>query len=158
MAENLCSMYANNFKLNIKTIRFFSIYGLELRKQLLWDACNKLKRGVTEFPGTGNETRDWINVADAVKLIEILTTTNNAAYEIVNGGTGVAVSVSQIIKELALHLSLPEGLSFNGQSRAGDPFQLVANPSFAQNQGWCPQVSWIKGVADYVNWYKTTST
>ena len=156
MAENLGAMYANNFKLTIKAIRFFSVYGQELRKQLLWDACSKRLRGVTEFPGTGQETRDWIHVSDAVKLIEILSKATTTDYEIINGGTGTSVSVKDVLLELSANLNVGTPLGFTGQSRPGDPLHLVAQPSRAQGLGWYPQVSWQKGFADYVGWYQTT--
>ena len=55
MVEDLCASYANSFNLSVAIIRFFSLYGPGLQKQLLWDACNKFS-GQTdrvEFFGTG---------------------------------------------------------------------------------------------------------
>lgn len=37
MMEILCQSYATNFDLQIVIPRLFSVYGTELRKQLLWD-------------------------------------------------------------------------------------------------------------------------
>ena len=70
MTELLCESYARNFGLQTATVRWFSVYGPELRKQLLWDLCHRFKgRPATlEIGGTGNETRDWIHVTDAVSL------------------------------------------------------------------------------------------
>ena len=50
-------------------IRLFSVYGNGLKKQLLWDACNKIINAKTEveFWGTGEETRDFIHVDDVLK-------------------------------------------------------------------------------------------
>lgn len=51
IAEELCHYYRNRFALDINIIRPFSICGAGLKKQLLWDACNKFKNGITEFWG-----------------------------------------------------------------------------------------------------------
>ena len=58
LAEELCLSYHHNDGINISIIRFFSIYGPELKKQLIWDACHKLLAADTtvEFWGTGQET------------------------------------------------------------------------------------------------------
>jgi UDP-glucose 4-epimerase len=66
MAEQACAYYAKNFGLRVACTRFFSIYGPQLRKQLLWDACQKMTiQKSPSFFGSGQETRDWINILDA---------------------------------------------------------------------------------------------
>jgi len=50
-------------------VRLFSIYGVGLRKQLLWDGCRKLMAADLVFSGTGHETRDWLHVEDAATLL-----------------------------------------------------------------------------------------
>ena len=46
--ENLCLSYSNMFGLNISIVRLYSVYGNGLRKQLLWDACNKIRKAKSE--------------------------------------------------------------------------------------------------------------
>jgi hypothetical protein len=48
-------------------IRFFSVYGCGLRKQLLWDACTKASRGDVEF---GGEVFQEIGFADELRIKE----------------------------------------------------------------------------------------
>ena len=49
MAETLCQLYSQQFDLSIAIVRLFSIYGMGLRKQLLWDACRKFEQGNSVF-------------------------------------------------------------------------------------------------------------
>jgi UDP-glucose 4-epimerase len=42
MMEELCRSYAINFGLPLMLPRLFSVFGPELKKQLLWDTCSKL--------------------------------------------------------------------------------------------------------------------
>src|SRR5690606_6906754 len=52
--EKLCQSYGYNYNLKILISRIFSVYGIGLRRQLLWDICNKLKEnsGVLNLAGT----------------------------------------------------------------------------------------------------------
>ena len=58
IAEYLCLSYGQHFSIATSVVRLFSVYGIGLRKQLLWDACSKLSRNEVTFFGTGHETRD----------------------------------------------------------------------------------------------------
>ena len=43
MSEILCRNYAQQFNLKVIIPRIFSVYGVGLRKQLLWDFCKRAK-------------------------------------------------------------------------------------------------------------------
>ena len=61
-----------SYGIRVAVIRYFSIYGPGLTKQLLWDASIKLRSaegGQATFWGTGDETRDWISSYDAARLV-----------------------------------------------------------------------------------------
>ena len=66
MMEQLCRSYAVTFGLRSTVARLFSVYGPNLRKQLLWDMCSRLQAGerTLVLGGTGAEVRDWIDVRD----------------------------------------------------------------------------------------------
>ena len=46
IAEDLCRSYGKHFGVRSVVIDLFSIYGIGLRKQLLWDACTKITAGI----------------------------------------------------------------------------------------------------------------
>ena len=102
IVEELCASYSTNFGLSTAIIRFFSVYGPGLKKQLLWDACNKFSQSAhkVEFSGTGEETRDWIHVKDASELIFLLAE-SEGTDEIVNGGTGEIRTNQQILNHMS---------------------------------------------------------
>ena len=154
LAEELCCFYAAYWKLPIAIVRFFSIYGEGLRKQLLWDACKKLCEGTFSFEGTGNEERDWIHVEDAVRLIELAGKRASPLCPIVNGGAGTAHSVRSVLEALgALHdpAVLPR---FSGKGRGGDPHSLVADVQRSREWGFTPQVNFMDGLKSYWDWFK----
>jgi UDP-glucose 4-epimerase len=156
IAEELFESYGKNFGLNVSIVRLFSVYGSEIRKQLLWDACGRLAKDSTHLVlgGSGDEMRDWFHISDAVELLRM--TVERACHDgfIVNGGTGVAVTVRQVAAQLCAAWCMETQLEFSGKSRAGDPQYLVADVAQAAALGFVPQTAWQAGVADYVAWFK----
>ena len=155
IVEELCASYATNFDLSSAIIRFFSIYGPGLKKQLLWDACNKLSDhpGVVEFFGTGDETRDWIHVKDAAELIFCLAESPEK-YEILNGGNGDAMTIRQVLTDMAAMFEGSPLIKFNQESREGDPKHYWADISRGMAKGWRPEICIEDGLREYVEWYK----
>lgn len=155
MAEQLVQSYARQFQVSAAIVRFFSIYGCGLRKQLLWDACRKLAAGDCVFMGTGDEVRDWLHVGDAAALL--LAAAENAAPEcpVVNGGTGEGVSVRDLLNHIAQCQSpIARKPEFSGASRPGDPSRYIADISRATDWGWKPEKHWRERVAEYVAWWE----
>jgi len=136
-------------------VRLFSVYGTELKKQLLWDSCNKFMTGKKEFFGTGNETRDWISVKDVVKLMYTLANNASSDVPIVNGGTGEAVKIADIIRFLGSQFPGSSTAVFNGKGRAGDPEHTLADTTSARAMGWKPEVFWQEGIKEYAQWFQS---
>ena len=157
MAEELCQSYARHFSLCVTVLRLFSVYGSGLRKQLLWDVCNKIDRGESEFFGTGNELRDWIHIQDVVTLIEqIIGQPVAPACQILNGGNGTGIRVQEVVERLSGHLGHRASPVFLGTEKAGDPSRYVADISKARELGWEPQVNLADGLLEYVRWFIKT--
>lgn len=156
-SENLCRSYSNIFGLNIAIIRFFSIYGDGLQKQLLWEASNKISKSTSEvsFFGTGYETRDWLHVLDAVKLVWNIAN-SDFKFIVLNGASGHKVFVKDILDMLLLEFNKPDlKIVFNMQNKSGDPLFYHADVTKAYSFGWSPEVELMVGIKKYVQWYKT---
>ena len=69
LSEDLFTFYSNKYNLDILFARTTSIYGNGLKRQFIFDVCNKLTNNNINFFGTGNEIRDWIHVSDMCELI-----------------------------------------------------------------------------------------
>ncbi len=154
VAERLCQSYARQYSHATAIVRLFSIYGPGLRKQLLWDACNKLSRGETRFSGTGAERRDWLNVEDAAELLVHAAERASAACPIANGGSGIAVPVRDVLQQVARSLGRGEGVEFSGDARRGDPMHYQADIAVARSWGWEPTIDWRAGVQAFVEWFQ----
>ncbi len=159
MAEELFESYGKNFGLNVAIVRLFSVYGPELRKQLLWDVCGRLASDATclALGGAGTEMRDWLHITDAVALLQAALARSSPEGFVVNGGTGISVSVRDIAERLCAGWSENTQLKFSGTQRRGDPQYLVADVARSELIGFKPMVTWQAGVTDYVAWFKRVS-
>jgi UDP-glucose 4-epimerase len=152
MCEELLTMHAGCFGVKTAIIRFFSIYGPGLTKQLLWDASVKLLGAAPAvFWGTGEETRDWIFIDDAVELI---THVYKSAPEFVvlNGASGNRTTIKDTIQQLSAALGIATAFDFNEVVREGDPRFYHADISKSVALGWKPRFSLTDGIERYVNW------
>ena len=153
LSEELCQSYARQYGLKVAIVRLFSVYGPGLRKQLLWDACEKLSRGDSTFSGTGQELRDWLHVDDAVSLLAAAGEHASPCCPIVNGGSGQASTVAQVLQSLAEMFPKAAPLHFTGIARKGDPIGYEADTSRACAWNWRARVELPRGIAEYAAWY-----
>ena len=135
-------------------VRLFSVYGEGLRKQLLWDACGKIFSGNAQFGGTGRESRDWLHVDDAARLLAVAGEWASVECPVVNGAAGTAVSTRDVICELRDALRPSGDIGFDGIVRSGDPAHYWADIGKARQWGWAPSVGWKEGVRRYADWYR----
>ena len=153
VVEDLCRSYAEHFGVRSALVRLFSVYGIGIRKQLLWDACSKLVAGNTRFAGTGLETRDWLHVEDAAQLMLTAAHHASTACPVVNGGEGRAVSIREVIELIAARLGNSLAPEFSGEARAGDPTHYQADVSSSLAWGWVQQHNRVREMNAYVDWY-----
>jgi len=153
MTEDLCHSYARHFGARIALVRLFSVYGIGLRKQLLWDACIKLAAGDGHFGGHGGEIRDWLHVEDAARLLIVAARHASPACPAVNGGTGEGVTVRDVLTELLAAMAPSALLEFSGTARPGDPDSYVANIAGARAWGWSPREDRTAALRAYASWF-----
>lgn len=157
LVEELCSAYVAQFGVRAVIVRLFSVYGAGLRKQLLWDACNRARQGDLSFFGSGREVRDWLHVEDAASLLARAGQVSVPACSIINGGTGIGVPVAEVLGELLKCLGVSGAPRFTGAARLGDPEALVADNAAALATGWRPSRDWRSGVKEYADWFTRTA-
>lgn len=158
IGESLCRMYGAQYKVSSVIVRLFSVYGRGLQKQLLWDACCKALAGNHSFDGTGDETRDWLNVQDVADLIYTAVEYAPLDSPVVNGGTGEAPTIRAVLQELFAALEIQAAPTFSGMSRHGDPKHYRADVSVTQKWGWKPKVGWRDGIRAYAEWFRSRAS
>lgn len=156
-AEILCRQACVSFGQKVTILRFFSLFGPGLRKQLLWDLSSRLtsrpKR--LELAGTGEETRDMLHVSDAAALIALVAEVEWSGLLLLNGGTGRRSTVRAIAEGLVRRLSPETELFFSGEIRNGDPRHLVADAARASALGFTPRLDLDAGLDIYAAWRRS---
>jgi UDP-glucose 4-epimerase len=160
MTELLLESYAHNFGMRVAVVRLFSVYGVELRKQLLWDACSRLSDGCKTLTlgGTGGELRDWLHVRDAVRILTLAWKQASSNGFVLNGGTGLPIAVKTIANKLCELWGIEEAPIFSGIARIGDPLSLVADTTKLEKFGFLPECRLEDGLAEYMAWFKLESS
>lgn len=160
MMESLCRSYGATYGLRAVVARLFSVYGPGLTKQLLWDSCSKLRSGSRLLlGGSGAELRDWVHVDDVARVLCELPARARPDVPVFNVGTGRSTPVADIAMALIsawrrIDPGYPDMQPFfNGRSRPGDPFSLVADPRSLAALGLRCERSVEQGIVDYVGWY-----
>lgn len=138
-------------------VRPFSVYGPGLRKQLLWDAMEKARRGIFEFFGSGRELRDWVYVEDLVECLLRAAPCASPDVPVYNAGTCRGLSVRDVLTKLLRVAGYQQGPSFPGQHKEGDPGRLVAEDSAESALGPLFKTALHDGLTNYVNWYRSRS-
>lgn len=154
LCEKLCLDYASSYGIQASIIRFFSLYGPELPKQLIHDACRKAQEQEFTFFGTGDEERDFLHVRDAAQLMWLASEHATTNCPVVNGGTGDGVTVKHITSLVGRQWAGCPVPQFNGRVRQGDPNRLVAHMGKAESWGFAPSMDMEKGISEYVDWFK----
>lgn len=153
VSEQICKSFANHFGIHVTVVRLFSVYGRGLRKQLLWDACNKINNEDLNFFGTGNEIRDWIHIDDVVALLLCAGAHASPDCPIINGATGNGTSVKDILCEALKIFEVTGKPKFSDVPRPGDPAGYIGDVTLAMQWGWKPTIPWKEGVQDFIQWY-----
>ena len=155
MCEELSSYYNRIHGYQIRSLRIFSAYGSGLRKQLLWDIWQKYRRtGEIRLFGTGDETRDYIHITDILTSIRLILA-YDGPEEIFNVANGEETSIRELAEVYAAKLGEPADIvSFNGETKTGDPQNWRADISLLAGLGYHKQMEFTDGIEGYVKWVR----
>ena len=163
MMEEVCSLYAFNYGIKVVVARIFSVYGVGLRRQLLWDICEKMQDQPTrlELSGEGSEVRDWVHVDDVALALVAIIEAASVEAPLINIGSGIGTPVREIAKFLAHQWGEEDKnncvreLVFDSKRRIGDPHTLIADTTALELVGVTMKKNLFQGLKEYVKWYKS---
>ncbi|QRR03396.1 NAD-dependent epimerase/dehydratase family protein [Dyadobacter sandarakinus] len=152
-AEQICSMFHEQYKIPTCSLRIFSAYGPGLKKQLFWDLAEKAKKSdsIMLF-GTGNETRDFIYIDDVVQAIFCCLNAARCMGEHINVANGEAITIHTAVNTLLQFFTVTKSFEFNGSVKAGDPLYWEADVSLLKSMGYRPAFSLQDGLKNYYTW------
>ena len=102
--------------------------------------------------GDGNQTRDYIYVADVVSAL--IKSSENENDLFLNIGTGVETSVKELVSLIASKTSWDGEPDYKSQ-RDGELLRSVLNNKKARESlDWLPIYNLNRGIEELVNWFK----
>lgn len=156
--EKLCLSYAKLYEMEAVCLRYFNVYGPHQRFDAYGNVIPifvfKLLKGepVTIF-GDGEQTRDFVNVADVVR-VNIAAGMNRGVSGAFNTGSGKRITINRLV-ELLKPLVDGDPKAEYGPQRPGDVRHSLADVSALKERlGFEPSVSMEQGLPEYVRWAK----
>jgi UDP-glucose 4-epimerase len=154
--ELLVEEFARVFRMPTLALRIFSAYGRGLRRQVVWDICERaLKTKRLSLRGTGKESRDFIHARDVAKAIVLLAERAPATGEIYNVAAGVESAIEDVAQVLIRYLGLPIRAEFDGVRPAGDPANWRADISRIRELGFAPAIPLRQGLEEVAQWSRS---
>jgi dTDP-L-rhamnose 4-epimerase len=141
-------------------LRFFNVYGT---RQALGNpytgvaaifASALLNGNPAMIFEDGRQSRDFIDVRDLARGVELALTTGGGDGEAINLGTGQSTSIAQVFRTLADGLGHTElGAEVTEQFRAGDIRHCFADTSKARELlGFSYEIPFDRGMGDLLEW------
>ena len=151
--ELVCEEFSRVFALPTLSVRIFSAYGPGLRRQVVWDICQKAMGGARlELRGTGGESRDFIHAADVARALVLLAENAPAQGEINNLATGVETTIAELARLILGVLESPGSPAFDGINPSGNPLRWQADISRIAALGFAPALPLETGLRQVANW------
>jgi UDP-glucose 4-epimerase len=155
-AELLCEEFSRIYGLQTLAVRIFSAYGPGLRRQVVWDICEKvLKTGQLNLRGTGQESRDFIHAGDIARGLRVVAENAPAEGELYNLASGREVTITELAELLLRALDSKVKASFDGLPTPGNPLRWRADISKIASLGFAPTISFEQGIAEVTAWAKS---
>jgi UDP-glucose 4-epimerase len=158
MGEQLCQEFFRVYNLPTTIARIFSAYGAGLRRQVIWDICQKvLTQTHIKLHGTGDESRDFIHGADVAKAMLVLAERSPGEASIYNLASGAETSIRELVNLIVAannSTSVKTGAEFDGELAAGIPRNWRADVTSIYNLGFTPAITFERGINLYAQWFR----
>lgn len=156
--ELLSLEFARVYGLATASVRVFSAYGAGLRRQVIWDICEKMATWKSlELHGTGKESRDFVHAADVTRALALVAETAPMEGEAYNIGSGRQVSIAELASMILNMLGFEDRPHFDGIMTRGNPIHWQADITKIKSLGFSPKIGLEEGIRSFVNWCREES-
>lgn len=151
--EQLCREFNKIYSLPTASVRIFSAYGPGLRRQVVWDICQKaIAQNNLTLQGTGKESRDFIHALDIAKAIDTVATSAPMQGEVYNLGTGREVAIASLAAMVLENLGCESTANFDGIVPVATPLNWQADITKLNYLGFTATVPLEQGIKTFTNW------
>lgn len=154
--ENYVLSYAKLYDLEAISLRYFNVYGVSQRFDAYGNvvpifAERIMDRKPLVIYGDGDQTRDFVNVADVVQA-NVLAGVNRGISGAFNVGSGTATTINELARTMA-DVAEWDAPIVHERPRLGDVRHSLADISSAGGAlGFRPTVDLPSGVGVYLSW------
>ena len=153
-AELLCREYSEIYGVRSAVLRIFSAYGPGLRRQVIYDLiCRAMREKGLRIAGTGEETRDFIHVADLCLASEAVLL-HDSRFSIFNAASGQESRIADLADIISNELGLELPPVFDGAAQRGVPQRWRADISKLKEIGFIPTIPIQQGLRESIAWCK----
>ena len=151
--EQLCLEFAKVYDLSTASLRIFSAYGPGLRRQVVWDICQKaITQDAVILQGTGQESRDFIHALDIARALAVIDVSAPMQGEVYNLASGRESTISELANLVLESLGYDHTPKFDGVVPVGTPLNWQADISKLAALGFTASVPLEKGIKTFANW------
>jgi nucleoside-diphosphate-sugar epimerase len=155
-AENLCTAYADNGRVETVSLRYFTVYGPRQRPDMAFSRFISMALRGEALPlyAGGEQVRDFTYVDDVVRANLAAATRAVRPGAVFNIAGGVRVTMAEVLLLLEEVAGMPLNVQPK-QAQAGD-VRATAGDTAAANEvlGWSPEVDLQTGLERQVNWQR----
>lgn len=155
-AEQLCTVYAQNFGVPTISLRYFTVYGPRQRPDMATHRMIQAALNNTPFPlyGAASHVRDFTFVDDIVAANVAATRSGSEPGTIVNVAGGSIVTIAELIATVEDVTGAPLELDDQGR-KAGDVHHTEADLTRARDLlDWSSRTTLRDGIAAQVEWHQ----
>jgi len=157
-AEKMCLVYNKLYGMSNVCLRYFNVYGVRQRYDAYGNVipifAERMLRGadVTIF-GDGEQTRDFVNVADVARANHLAGTTEGVRG-VFNLGSASRVTINELVRIMSELLGTDPRV-VHGPPRPGDVRDsLAAIDAASAAFGFHPSVDLRDGLGVYLDWLR----
>ncbi len=154
VTEQYGSLFSELYGIRTTALRFFNVYGSRQDSHSPYSGVISIfaekmrRRSGIGIHGDGEQTRDFIQVADVVQANLLAMEKSRPGAHIFNVGTGVATSINRLVEELASIAGYPVTPEYL-PARAGDIRHSLADITKIRNQlGFEPGIGLPSGLRE----------
>jgi GDP-L-fucose synthase len=159
--EKMCEFFSRISETKFTAIRHSNVYGPHDKfdtqtAHVLGASITKVmnsEESITVW-GAGEETRDFLYIADLVSFVVSVLEKQTEKFSIFNCGSGSPTSINELVK-LIISKSGKSMSLLHDMSKPSIFTNIFLNCNKAKDElGWTPKVSLDKGLEQTINWWR----
>lgn len=152
-AEVYCQMFQQLYGLDLTVLRLFTAFGPDQRPDMaIYRFAEQIKARKAVSLYDPDATRDYIYISDVVEGIRNAVD-RTGGYQVYNLGSGVSVTLPQLVESLAGALGFEHELNITGRQQGHLQHTLADTTKMEQGTGFRAKVNFHEGMLMFANWF-----